>query len=317
MRESRQFAERTRTLASDEAVKKYYLIYEGSNTEALYFSAVNNRRDDIGINPLIELIPVVRSYSEEGWSNPKKILDRVIKNLEENVQGKLSYETLLNRIMDYFDEQRVMAMSKMESKSLWNTMVEICKEKYHSSLHEEIKDIEETCNTILELLQEKYEITNIISDISDIIKTGEITYAEGFDKICLIVDRDRKSFLSTTDNNQYAYVYNKCKENDFGFYITNPCFEFWLLLHFDEVFELDRDKMLENPKVTSKRRYVERELRRIFPGYKKSFYNAEKLVKYIDKAIENEKSFCEEAEDLENQLGSNIGKLIYEMKNTV
>lgn len=101
---------------------------------------------------------------------------------------------------------------------------------------------------------------------------------------------------------------------EFGLYVTNPCFEFWLLLHFDEVFELDREKLLNNPKVTAKRRYVEQELRRIWPGYKKSSYKAEELVKYIDHAIHNEKEFCEDVAELEKSIGSNIGKLIIDMR---
>ena len=56
--------------------KKYFLVYEGKETEEIYFEGVNQNRSMIGINPLIELVPVVRSYSEEGWSNPKKIVDR-------------------------------------------------------------------------------------------------------------------------------------------------------------------------------------------------------------------------------------------------
>ncbi|MCI8298755.1 MAG: RloB domain-containing protein [Lachnospiraceae bacterium] len=100
----------------------------------------------------------------------------------------------------------------------------------------------------------------------------------------------------------------------FGLYVTNPCFEFWLLLHFDGVFDLDEDKLLENPKITSKRRYVEHELRRFLPGYKKSSYRAEKLVKDIDLAINNEKEFCEDVVELENSVGSNIGKLITDMR---
>lgn len=76
MRESRTFAERTKVLKSDETIKKYFLIYEGTNTEMIYFDAVRSLREEIGINPLIELVPVIRSFSEEKWSNPKKILDK-------------------------------------------------------------------------------------------------------------------------------------------------------------------------------------------------------------------------------------------------
>lgn len=241
-------------------------------------------RENIGINPLIELIPIIRSYSEEGWSNPKKILDRIIENLEESKAERISYETLLNRMMDYFYETKVITTSKVLAKSIWNTMVRICAEDLKKMLQAEVENIEADCNAILELLTKEYDIGHVISGISDIIRDGGLTYAEGFDQICLIVDRDKDSFSALPGNDQYGYVVDKCKEKGFQLCITNPCFEFWLLLHFDEVFELDTDKLLENPKITVKRRYAEQELHRIYPRYKKSSYQAEELVKNIDKA---------------------------------
>ena len=314
MRESRTFAERTKFLKSDEALKKYFLVYEGSDTELIYFDAVNSMRENIGINPLIELIPIIRSYSEEGWSNPKKILDRIIENLEESKAERISYETLLNRMMDYFYETKVITTSKVLAKNMWKTMIHVCAEKLQKSLQAEVEHIETDCNAILELLKQEYDVTHVVSDISDIIKDGGLTYAEGFDQICLIIDRDKESFLATPENNQYGYVVEKCKEKGFQLCITNPCFEFWLLLHFDEVFELDTEKLLENPKVTSKRRYAEQKLRIIYPKYKKSSYQAEELVGDIDKAIQNEKEFCEDVVGLENSVGSNIGRLIEKMR---
>ena len=311
MRESRTFAERTKFLKSDEALKKYFLVYEGSDTELIYFDAVNSMRENIGINPLIELIPIIRSYSEEGWSNPKKILDRIIENLEESKAERISYETLLNRMMDYFYETKVITTSKVLAKNMWKTMIHVCAEKLQKSLQAEVEDIETDCNAILELLKQEYDVTHVVSDI---IKDGGLTYAEGFDQICLIIDRDKESFLATPENNQYGYVVEKCKEKGFQLCITNPCFEFWLLLHFDEVFELDTEKLLENPKVTSKRRYAEQKLRIIYPKYKKSSYQAEELVGDIDKAIQNEKEFCEDVVGLENSVGSNIGRLIEKMR---
>ena len=74
------------------------------------------------------------------------------------------------------------------------------------------------------------------------------------------------------------------------------------------------DKLLENPKVTAKRRYAEQELRKIWPRYRKSSYKAEEIVRHIDKAIENEEKFCEDVALLENKVGSNLGLLIREMR---
>lgn len=314
MRESRTFAERTKALKSDEAIKKYFLVYEGSDTEVIYFDAVHLLREDIGINPLIELIPIIRSFSEEGWSNPKKILDRVIQNLRESKEQLISYESLLNRIMDYLYETKVITTSKVLARNIWKVMKRACNEELQKSLDDVVEDIGKACNILIEILREEYETENIVADISEIIKEGGLTYEEGFDKICLIVDRDKESFISTPENNQYQYVLDKCREMGFQFYVTNPCFEFWLLLHFDEVFQLDKQKLLDNPKVTAKRRYAENELRKIYPGYSKTGYYAEPFVRDIDKAIENEKEFCEDIEELKDSVGSNIGKLICEMR---
>ena len=314
MRESRTFAERTKVLKSDEVVKKYFLIYEGSDTEVIYFDAVRTMRESIGINPLIELIPIIRSFSEEGWSNPKKILDRVIENLRESKEQFISYESLLNRIMDYLYETKVITTSKILARNIWKTMLQTCDKKLKKSTEDRVDNIETSCKILMEDLCEEYEVVNIVEDISEIIKDSGLTYEEGFDQICLIVDRDKDSFISTPENNQYKYVLDKCNKMGFQFCVTNPCFEFWLLLHFDEVFELDEEKLLNNSKVTAKRRYSENELRKIWPGYNKSSYHSEKLVKNIDKAIENEKKFCEDIEKLENSVGSNIGRLVQKMR---
>lgn len=314
MREKRTFAERTPVFSSDATKRKYFLIYEGSDTESLYFDAINSMRESIGINPLIELIPIIRSYSEEGWSNPKKILDRIIENLEESKTKCITYETLLNRIMEYFYEVEIITTSRVYANSIWKTMKEFCEKALRKKLSEDVDDIKKDYGLIIEHLKQMYELGQVISDIPDIIQEGGLTYSEGFDRICLIIDRDRESFISTPENDQYGYVVEKCKEKGFVLCVTNPCFEFWLLLHFDEVLKLDRDKLLENPKVTAKRRYAEQELCRIWPGYRKSSYQAEKLVKIVDKAIKNEKEFCEDIEALEYSIGSNLGILIEGMR---
>lgn len=310
MRESRTFAERTKALKSDETKRKIFLVYEGERTEVLYFNALKTKREDVGINPLIELVPIIKSYSEEGWSNPKKILDRIIENLEEDRTGKITYESLLNRIMDYFYDEEVLTTSRVQSDVVWNFMQDACKNVLKKSLSCEVSNLEGACRSIIQYLNEESGVVNIVEDISEIMKASVITYAEGFDKICLIVDRDKESFFCRPENNQYEYVLKKCKENGFGFYVTNPCFEFWLLLHFEQVFELDRDMLMQNPKVTAKRRYTEHELRKLLKGYNKGSYNAEQLIEKIDIALKNAGAFCNDIQQLRDKIGSNLGELI-------
>ena len=310
MREKRNFAERTKALNSDEARKKYFLVYEGKDTELLYFRAVNELKREIGINPLIELIPIVRSYSEEGWSNPKKIVDRMIQNIKESQSGVISYETMLNFIMDYFENNGHVKNNNTLAKSVWKTLVWICEQKFGVKLYEEVSEPEKILPKLFDYLSEKTDLDNLVIDIEKIINYSSLTYAEGFDKICFIVDRDKESFTEQ----QYDYVVERCREKEFGLYITNPCFEFWLLLHFDDVIELDKERLHENPAVSTKRRYAEDELRRRIPGYRKSKYDALSLVRKIDTALLNQKFFCQDIDALKIKVGSNIGALINEMR---
>lgn len=274
MREKRTFAERTKVLKSDEVKKKYFLVFEGSDTEVIYFDMVNSMKAEIGLNSLIELVPIIRSFSEEGWSNPKKILDRIIKDLEEDDSGKISIETFLNWIMDYLRETDSIANDRRVRNTIWEMMKQVCENEFEKTLEDKVKNVEIIGNKILEKIEENYLIENLVSKLSDIIEHGGWSYEKGFDEICLIVDRDKESFISKPGNDQYKYVLDRCLENGFRFCVTNPCFEFWLLMHSDKVLELDKDKLLNNSKVTSKRRYAEDELRKIYSGYKKSSYHA-------------------------------------------
>ena len=312
MREKRNFAERTKISKEDRTRKKYFLVFEGSRTEEIYFDTINELKGKIGINPLIEIISIERTYSEYGWSNPKKILEQLLKDLEEIEDGKLSYKTLVDKIMEIIVEDKNFSLKISKKSNLKEVIEDI--ENEIESLENTVKNIEEDCITLLSIITKKVflvkeEIANILEKVLENIGNQQITYSEDIDKMCLIVDRDKKSFKEE----QYNYVKEECKRKNFKFYVTNPCFEFWLLLHFDEVHLINKEELLENKRASSKVRFVESELKKYFP-YNKNKYNAELLIEKIDLAIENEKKFCENIEELKDKLGSNIGLLIKELK---
>ncbi|MCR5237403.1 MAG: RloB family protein [Lachnospiraceae bacterium] len=313
MREKRDFAKRSGAVESREVRKKYFLVYEGKNTEDIYFDGISEHRGEIGINPLIELVPIMRSYSEEGWSNPKKIVDRMRDNLQEAETGEISYQSLLDWIMEYLSEEDVIYKNRTAAAYVWSILQDICRDKLHVEVSNQVDDLSSVCSQIIDYLKEETKWNNIIKDVPLVIENRAITYDKSLDKICFVIDRDRESFVSKDGNDQYSYVLQACKENNYGFYLSNPCFEFWLLMHFDEVANLDAVKILENPKVSARHRYTEHELRRLLPGYSKSKYQVDKLIGSIGKAIQNEKLFCEDEEQLENTIGSRVGLLMEEL----
>lgn len=313
MREKKRFNERTNIKSDDSVKKKYFLVFEGARTEEIYFDTVNSHKVDLGISPLIELIPLIRDYGEEGWSNPQKIVDRIVENVVESESGIMTYDILLNRIMDYIISTKNIKV-KSHQKVIWQTLNWICENKLSKKSWEKIDDLNKATKNILkEITQLDYISDNLdyISDnIVDIIKSLSITYDSEIDKICLIVDRDKDSF----SNSQYQYVLKICKDKKFDLYVTNPCFEFWLLLHFDDYTNLDQSKLLENCWETKKKKYTEVELcKRI--SFKKNRYKAEDIIQKIPRAIANEKKFCEDLDLLEHTVGSNIGKLLDKIIN--
>lgn len=304
MRIPKKFGERTepeRTIA-----RKYYLVYEGTQTEVQYFNGILNNKEKLNINLLLEIIPILRSYNEEQWSNPKKILDCIIGYIESIGTKDYTVDSFSDKVIDWLVEERYIT-----EKTVYNK--ETIKPKLVAllGLDKEIEDLSEATTKVANFLTSELDIKNAVDEIEKYIKCQNITYDPEYDKLCLITDRDKQSFKE----DQYDYVLETCKQKGYCFYVTNPCFEFWILLHYNEVFNYNRNDLLENKKesVKAKKRFIEKQLSILMGGYNKDKLNFEKLVGKVDTAITNEKQFCEDSVGLKTNLGSNVGLLLSEM----
>jgi hypothetical protein len=102
------------------------------------------------------------------------------------------------------------------------------------------------------------------------------------DELWLVLDRDRQNFKIQN----LAEIVQLCKQKDYELAITNPCFEFWLLLHIADYKEYDDKELLENkPKTNNSKRFLETELTKLLGSYSKSSYQVAQLIEKIDYAI--------------------------------
>lgn len=305
MRIAKTFGERTES--ERKAAKKYYLVYEGSKTEAQYFLGIDENKELLNINSLIEIVPILRSYNEEDWSNPKKILDKLIEYVSTQEGESLSVGTFLDKMIDWLLEEQIIS-----DKGIYNkyNLKEKCLELFESET--EVIKIADASKIVSTFLTKELNISDSVKQIEDYIEKQFVTYEEGYDKICLIADRDKQSFKEE----QYDYVVKTCKRKGYGFYVSNPCFELWLLLHYDEILSMDREKLHTNPKETprAKKRFLEKRLSSLMSGYNKNSLLFSRLADKVCRAIENEKQFCEDINELKTELGCNIGLLIKEMQ---
>lgn len=121
------------------------------------------------------------------------------------------------------------------------------------------------------------------------------------DEFWMIIDRDRWKLEECLE---------KCRlEKNFFVALTNPCFEFWLLLHHFDVHDFDEEKLLINKKLNKKKRFIDKYLNEhLEGGYQKNAIQPERFLPHIPYAIDQAKRFA--ANDLLTQLGSDNYKLL-------
>lgn len=312
MREDRTFGNRTKIRISDEVNRKCFFLCEGQETEPIYFAKMKELKNEIGISPLIDFIQIEKPRGED-WSNPKKMLDALCLDLSKAI----TYNTLINAMIDCLYTSNYLVKHRNKIKEFSDLLVSFMHEKLNVSETDIVKDISQTTKAVYEFFnQQRPRICNIIiSNVTDVLNNYEITFDNEIDYLCLVVDRDPDSFTEF----QFDEVLKTCKQNNFEFLISNPNFELWLLLHFDDILSLDNKKLLKNDKINpgskSSIRFIPNELRKCLGSYKKNRYDVTLLVQNIDKAIKNEKKYCESLPELKNELGSNIGVFIEKLRN--
>ena len=293
---------------------KYILLTEGTETEPQYFGAIEENKGLLGIPPIIKIIPLERSHGEECWSNPKKILDRLLLNIEETASEKITYNTLLNGIIDCLYYSEYLNKHQEKIPELKDFLNQIYQDILKITPDDFVEDKEATVTKVTEFLaKEKPRICElIIKNIGDALNEQSIPYAPDIDKICLVVDRDPMSFTSS----QFDYVKNTCATNNVQFYISNPGFELWLLMHSGNFATMKDDLAAKFSTMTPPEflDHIESLLKQEFDGYNKSKLKTQPFMQAIDTAIANEKMFTESVDALKNDMGSNIGLLIREMR---
>lgn len=79
LREFRSLTTRFENDTKIDPLRRYYLIFEGANTERKYFQGINNYRKELGINTQIELVILHKEGDIHSYSHPKKLLELIEK----------------------------------------------------------------------------------------------------------------------------------------------------------------------------------------------------------------------------------------------
>lgn len=126
------------------------------------------------------------------------------------------------------------------------------------------------------------------------------------DELWMIIDRDQWANI--------PQIHALCQqESNFYLALSNPCFEFWLLLHINDLSgfpQAQLEEIYNNVKVTRNKTYLKRMLGQLLNGYNESNPKPERFLPHIDLAVNRAKALDNPAEDYPTKLGSHLYKLV-------
>ena len=265
-----------------------FLLVEGNVTEQNYFSWLEKYREKLGIKTGVHVHPLRRG-KRDNFSAPAQVLEL----LEEYIEIR-EFDILPDR------------MRKVIPTKYTDAFVQ----QYMKDPDSVDKDKKEQFEMLLKQVGIDLEYQFFVKE-----------YQGQDDLFGVVIDRD----YNTHTVMQLNEIRKQCIEKGYHFFITTPCFEFWLLLHLVDVkkqYKGDMQKFRDNEKKTNKHTFTSLQVSE-HAGHSKKI--SEKIFRqyylnHIDHAIsQTKKSFSTDVEELigtdetedskKGKLGSNLPEL--------
>ncbi len=273
--------------------KKYFIVSEGSTTEPKYFEKLN----ELLIKENVTVVNVLRDYANQGHSNPTHVI-KLLQTFIDNSANEVTVSELKNKLLNWNHENP-------GEIDLVNTFTKLNKMYKDDNYRIPYKDLDFIFMQLFK--NEAYE--DMAKNFEKYFEAQDVTYSSDVDSLNMVVDRDKDSFTEK----QYDKVVEFCKKNNVNLYISNPSFELWLYMHFDEFdFENKEDLIINRKMNNSGRRYIEKRLHDVC-GYRKKSLNFKEFEPGIKNAIRREKKLAEDITKIKNELGTNVVLLVNKM----
>ena len=261
--------------------KVVFLSVEGSRTEQDYFRLLNFHRKDLGFKSNVHIEVLGHDFdTNSGIGNVFDLLDDVLQIRKKGISENDLSDALKDQNEIPIERIRLFLTDKLSEKE------------------------KESVDDALRLLKIDYTYQKYLKDLND----GEI---EKDDVYAMVIDRDKQSHR----RDKLTEIINKCNENGFMCILTNPCFEFWLLLNLCDVKEEYAGRLelfSDNKRVSGKHTFTSKELS-LKAGHYKGISDAVFRQYYLDgleTGMKNAEKFETSLDKIIDNLGTNMPKLI-------
>lgn len=210
----------------------------------------------------------------------------------------------------YLEEEKEPSKLLLISTEGRNTEVE-----YFNSIKEKLS---EHIDLILEV--EVYpkndnpsEPMHVLANLQKFIEKYD--FQSGNDEGWLVIDREKINARKQS----ILDIKPECDRNNYNIALTNPLFEFWLLMHVADITDYSEKDLFENNKISTRCKFIDKALSEALEGgYSKKAGRFNKNIVSIEnirRALEQEQKFDKQFAIILDGLGSNVGKLIKKIVN--
>jgi len=208
---SSSFGRQEETKPVEKADRLYVLSVEGNRTEKQYFENVEKYKRAIGIDSLIH-IEVLSRRKSDGGTSPDKIISLLDEYMELKREGPVP-STCFRELAVFEDETEIENLKADIRK--WDELPE----RRRTEIEETLKLVDFECN-----IGYRKHLYDLDADYGD--------------KHCIVLDRDAH------DPEVLKEMIKLVHEKGYGCYLSNPCFELWLLMHSADIdFKKFEEKM--------------------------------------------------------------------------
>lgn len=263
----------------EDVKRMVFLSVEGRRSEPSYFQNFNRCLIDGGCrNVLVHVL----KHPNDGLSSPADVYNLLEECHSLKADDQLLPADVVDKLKESFTEEEIAAL------------------------------VDDTSNLPVERRREFFGILlkmGINLSYRKFLKRATVSDGDVF---AVVIDRDCKSH----SREDLVEILEKCKSKSFLCCLTNPCFEFWLLLHLVDVESLlepkELEKIVQNEKISRRHTYVSKRVSDLAGHAKKiSWPVFDKHYRpNLSKAIESAKSFAQTNEDILDRVGTTMPALL-------
>ena len=169
--------------------------------------------------------------------------------------------------------------------------------------------------SVIDLLEEHIERSSVYSDVllnryeaqddDEVAATREYPHD---DVLGIVIDHDHRTDLR--DHIEH------CRAKRYDVFLTTPCFELWLLCHYEDVAEkYSQEELYSNERVSKQHNFVSRKVSEVSHSNKRVDFERKMLPNLYD-AIERSKKLATDIYELLHKPGTNMALLFEIIEGT-